>query len=85
MAHVRITFTADVDEEYFPKNDEERIAFAKSVFEDPYPTIDVADEDNTQLVFCSSEGEEFTITPFDVSDAEAVDSDDDTDGMGDLD
>jgi hypothetical protein len=78
MAHVRITFTADVDEEYFPKNDEERLAFAKSVFEDPYPTVDVSDEDQTQLVFCSDEGDEFTITPFDVADD---DSDDDIEGI----
>ncbi len=86
MAHIRITFVADVDEEHFPKNDEERLAFAKSLFEDPYPTVDVSDEDNTQLVFCSSEGDEFMITPFDVADAEAeAEDDDDTDGMWDLD
>lgn len=81
MAHVRITFVADVDEEYFPKNVEERLAFAKSIFDDPYPTVDVSDEDNTQLIFCSSEGEEFTITPFDVADAEAADADDDIEGL----
>ncbi|XAI96464.1 hypothetical protein [Microcystis phage Mel-JY34] len=81
MAHIRITFVADVDEELFPKNDEERLAFAKFVFDDPYLTVDVRDEDNTQLVFCSSEGDEFTITPFDVADAEAAEADDDIEGL----
>ncbi len=85
MAHVRITFVADVDEEHFPKNDEERLAFAKSVFDDPYPTVDVSDEDQTQLVFCSDEGDEFCITPEDVAEYEESVEDDDTDGMGDLD
>lgn len=81
MAHVRITFVAGVDEEHFPKNDEERLAFAKSVFEDPYPTVDVSDEDQTQLVFCSDEGDEFCITPEDVAEYEESAPDDESDDI----